>query len=464
MNKEETNFQCSSLFIFGCSCLLSFVALLFSMQIRFPSTEKTKYLPIIPTTYSVNENYLVPQNDDNVDASNTFYSALISLFESYLKFEGIYKGKFSSNSYCKLSRESIIETVQDKCMNIENSICDLQFDSTTVLQYFKTIQGLNESITIKSNKEKHLEFTTKETKFSRSSEGIKELLFMRKRPVILSMPNILADYYTPCRTAENDVLPVVPEECSEKELRCPSFIKEEYCGLVSAPAFLHSGDFFVPKFPALPRAGDSISFEVLGYNNYYVPQATKHFISSHSLPRGGFIVKGNGPGHTIDYLLGKKSAEYDRSKCSNSNNPNTWKPCRNPNCTNENLLVCTDESQKYCVKGDNYALVSEMTESKLPIVIEKSTGLTVTYLYHINKQGTVENKIKISSIPFTELGRIFTPKVTSKVNKECGYWFIPYELVNLAASIEQPGISSTLGLDFPIRFETFPSSSEIDLE
>ena len=473
MNKEENCVQYSSLFVFGCSCFIAFISLIFSMQTRTPSENITKYLPFIPSHFLISENYLHPIKENEDTDKNTFTNAITHLFESYLKYEAIYKKIIKDKkSFYKLSKSKINDAINEGCKNLDVDICDLPFEATTALQYFKQIPKLNNSILPQRYKdfdlaeENSLKFTFKQTNFSRSSEGIRDLLYRTKRPLLLTMPQIVSDYYFKCNDAEYFEPVFEYDECTDKTLICPSHLledseKEEYCGLISTTTILESGDSFVPHLPAIARASSNTqSFVVVGYNNDLVATGFQHLFQSMGLPKGGFIVKNNQGdinGHTLDYLIGNQSLAYDKSICGSNENPNSWIPCRRPNCTDENYLECIDADEYFCKKDYLYALVKDIDENgDNPIVTEDlETGLTTSYVYEFERNGSLRKKTKISSLPFWRLGEVFSPRKQNHPSHKCGYSFIPYELIDLSASIEK-GESFTLALDLPVIFQSFP--------
>ena len=213
---------------------------------------------------------------------------------------------------------------------------------------------------------------------------------------------------------------------------------------------LQSGQYFVPHEPARATVDGFENFLLVGYND---DLHTKRGINSFSAVRaskGAFIVKGFkglGSGLTIPTLSGRRSERNDCDTCPNRYNPYLWVPYDGTS-SEPTILECINA--QYCDMGKKYMLASYPNMTALPneqpLVIEDEFGLTDTHYYEV---GGSTRKV-INSVPFWSLGNVFR-SVEAEVVEEsttCGYWSVPYELVDLAISSG----NSPVAFDMPIKW------------
>lgn len=464
MNKEESTFQFTSLSVLIASVMISFIAIMMSLQHRFITKDTELYLPFNPTRYVVDDHFLVPTKAKIHYLTHSVIT-LIQHLESFLSFQLVYKEVTKRAEYIELSELLLNLTLIHDCENVSNyQTCVRNLQASTVYEYFNklpnmknSIATINECVSVKdcSNKN-HLKLRFNDPSFARTVDDMKALLASKKRPLIMSVPEIYADYYIPC----SDERVKDSKQCISKEIMCPSHIttSETYCGLISSPTHLDGGQFFMPASPAVARPEYPMVFNLVGYNNDFIPSGFPQQFSTLQLTKGAFIVKslnGSGYGHTLDYLRGRISYQEDREICKNPTDVNNWKPCKNHECTEDNYLQANNDSP--FDSNYFYSLVADNSQHSIPISYEDETGLTTTVLYKINqKTGAVLNKFSTSAIPYWRLPEVFTKVKDVKLNKDCSYWAVPYSYVELALSIEDASQASTLAVDLPVIYDTLP--------
>ncbi|EAY02026.1 hypothetical protein TVAG_051580 [Trichomonas vaginalis G3] len=461
MNRQESSFQFISLSILLSVALISFISIMMSLQHRFIKDESELYLPVIPTRYVVDDSFLTSVKDSIYYPFHAA-TAIINHLESFLSFQLQYKGIMKSKVSAELSELLFNNTIIEDCMNESNSkTCNRELQASTVVNYFKNLPNLNLSIAsskecqnmVDCSNKNHLNFRLKEPTFARSVDDIKKLLLKKKRPLLLSIPEFFADYYVPC----TDKRVKESKECKNKDTYCP-YNTDQNCGVISTSTYLEGGSFFVPAPPAYARTGNSMTFNLIGFNNDLITSGYPHQFKSLQLSKGGFIVKslnGSGYGHTLNYLRGRISLEEDRQLCGVYSDINTWKPCNQHICTEENYLRARKKPPY--VSDYYYAIVSETKGQNLSISLEDEYGLTETRLYLIDKKSfAVKTKFMETTQPYWRLSDYLMPVITHELNNSCSYWSIPYELVEKGISMEDASVATTLALDLPAIFDSLP--------
>jgi hypothetical protein len=142
---------------------------------------------------------------------------------------------------------------------------------------------------------------------------------------------------------------------------------------------------------------------------------------------GGFIVRHFGEeklGHSITFLYGDLTHEDERGVCSAMGNPNSI-PCVADvrDLGYENALICLDNLT--CNSNETYFLRCR-PENDLEQWIDLIEGSDRIAVHFFNENGS---DIVINLGNVTELTRVFKLGRSQSRVAVCGYWFLPYAVL-----------------------------------
>jgi len=456
------------------SCFISLFSLYFSLKTRFPTPETNKYLPFLPTRFSVSSKYDTPIK--TVDySSDSISSAFSGFLEMYFRFQGLHHKYFVDNEYVPFSPSAVSKIIEKYCKGSDSISCrgyDEQmfpfgFNSMNMYQFFLDFPSAMNEFAIESVctnghdcnlNNSMIHFVMRSPSYSRNVYDIKKMLYDFKRPLLFTMPHMYSDFYLPCSDSRVNST----KECLNSELKCPQSIKHSFCGIYRVDTLLNSGQFVVPVSPAKPYVGEMINFVLVGYSDDFIPGGSVHRFKSHRYSRGGFIARGyqgNPKAHSIEFFEGKTELYMELNRCFSEKDPGVWRSCRynvsTPNeCFTQNRLKCINSN--YCNPSYDYAFVKSYTTTGEALVFEEESGLTLTKLYQVDKNSnTVRGKFDYNVLPFWQLDMAFESHIFDGFetnNDLCSYVYIPYELVEMALSMESPGMGGVVAMDLPIRF------------
>ncbi|OHT13345.1 hypothetical protein TRFO_16550 [Tritrichomonas foetus] len=297
-----------------------------------------------------------------------------------------------------------------------------------------------------SNSQQLINFSFHDFRWIRSPADIKATLFKTQKPLLFTMPEPLLSYRIQDMHSDDSIMDGDSENIQKT-------ISNYY------PAHTFSGEYFLPKKPVNLSYGKPISFVIYGYNDDYSPSISRSKIEGYKMPTGGFIAKyyKSNIGRSIPFLMGNIGQDEDHSNCKNHKNPSNWIPkiknysnlndCRNnTRCT---VLKC--HNALYCNKKHKYILERNPVGSSHPFIIgNKITGQTQTKMIDLNENAS----FYFTKLPFHMLSKAFYPDNKGINSKNyCGYWFIPYSLIERISSISNEIFNTVMAVDLNIKWD-----------
>lgn len=475
------------------ACSTATCAAIMSMTLYFKkiSMNLNEFGNYLPHHYVINSSYdtLVP------NAGSEQYSALfsvVSLLESEYRNQMYLKNELNRTDTIEFSKLAFSTAIYDACKdpkyikiceNIQNPFTVEDLTVTQLLKLISSIPDLSGALLpegICSDNSKNctnaleykrnpLRFKLKNLNFATEIHAIKELIYSTMKPVLFQMPQLMAEYYIPCsdKRANGTI------ECQSKTFDCPNN-PDEKCGILQFPANTYSGEFFVPLDPVGKGTAENLNFEIVGFSDSFVASRGRMSLKHMKTSKGGFIAKGvvRDIGFPITYYSGDLKKSNSHNICPNIYASHFWygplRSCMKSatdinRCSSQasddddsetsfefaDQLICVND--KYCDENEKYTILHLPSRTYDTIVYEESTGMTSTPMIKLS------NPIKdvvIDSIPFYRLGDAFEMYYPTKSDQQCGYWFIPYDVIDTLHAISRD--QQTLAMNFDIEFT--PSS------
>ncbi|KAK8886489.1 hypothetical protein M9Y10_041952 [Tritrichomonas musculus] len=442
----------------------------------------------LPTRYIVPDKYILPPSDQ-ASRGICWAFATIFLLESQYRANGIDKGFLKESEYVNFSKQAYAKYLLDKCEeNPDVSPCkhgglglhprqtdDHKIDSIyyflrafpdlakailpeDVCPYQEVPEGQDKCDGIdQALKTNPIEFKIKSIEAANNIPMAKRLLISKQRPLGLGTP--IPDYlfYAPCDDSSYSKLDICTNE--SKRTKCPEGYKSEYCAKIMVDSRVRDGTFvYVDDFSRIVYAGGH-AVNIVGYNDDWVYKS--RLVSEQSMHElhGGFIIHNSwrAPGHSVEYLMGRRSEENEAVICPNHLNPMNWIPateeCIKNNlgnyeqCGHEyrfvrgkgltkhtDLLRCVDK--RYCDPSRYYVLAQSLTRNEVdaqPLF----SGLDLVKL--ISWPNTTDpisvddiKTEKVDYFPFWALKLMLEPvNVVENDPLQCGYWMYPYDTTTM---------------------------------
>lgn len=440
--------------------------------------EKSAY-SIIPTRYAVDENYWLPPTNQ-ANRGTCWIFATIFLLESQYRENGIRKGFLKPDEYVSFSKQAYGAWLGEQCLaKPDTPICHhgaySKYNNTedqlvdSIYYFAKSFPELAKSIlpedvcpyynetntstdfkcpgmydAIKTNP---LEFKIKSISYAANVNDTKKLLVEKQRPLGIGVGIGETKFYAPCDSSSYSE----SDQCKNNQTICPAGYTSKYCHeLIVQSRDLDGAFTFVNDFNRTTLLG-AHEMNIVGYNDDWV--YLSRFTTSKSLSnlKGGFILHNSwrSQGHSIDYLLGRRSEENENVICPNHGNPQSWIPgsydCLMSSkgdmskCTTStkmvrgkaivsdpDLLKCKDE--KFCNLNSTYALSYYKGDSEF-MVNHLFSGLDKIQIIEFDKDGNA-NPIEFDKLPFHALTQAFTPvNLVPNNDLDCGYYMYPYDAI-----------------------------------
>lgn len=440
----------------------------------------------LPTRYIVPERYLLPPSDQG-GRGVCWAFATIFLLESQYRANGIEKGFLQPNEYVNFSKQAYAKYLFDKCKEHPDvSPCkhggfglkppqtdDHKIDSIIYFirdftELAKAVlpeevcpyQGTSDSEDVCNGMEEALksnpiEFKIKSFQAENNIPMTKRLLITKQRPIGLGTP--IPDYlfFAPCDNSSYSTL----DACSESQrVKCPEGYTSEYCARIMVDSRIRDGTFvYLEDFSRVVYAGGH-AVNIVGYNDDWVYKS--RIVSEQSMNelRGGFIIHNSwrAPGHSVEYLMGRRSEENEAVICPNHLNPMNWIPATEEcirenkgnvkNCGHEykfvrghgltkhtDLLHCIDSTR--CDQNRHYVL-GQLPNRNDVDAQPLFNGLDKVKLISWPKdQEATEDNIEVKYVdyyPFWALKLMLEPdEVVENDPLQCGYWMYPYDTTTL---------------------------------
>ena len=461
------------------SCVAALISFIISML-----TEETKIIILpretfyLPPYYSVNSNYDTPSKEECSNSRKSWIFTFISLIEAFYRKQSIENGRLSVNSYAQFSEQYLLTAFRKFCKNSQNSrFCNFKETSNgtdgsismipEILNNSKEFRkGIvpfsvcpnsceSEECSNYPQENKNLEFSFSVDEWAQTSKDIKELIYKQKKPLMFQMPEPLRQVYSICQSTD--------QTCINKSILCPDYLYNEslpstrYCSVTTSKTYTGSGEFFVPEYL---EAGDPINFLIVGYSDSFVSSKGKANVNYMKYSKGGFIAKSSHSkqvGSTINYYLGKQSMKEAFSMCPNYRAPQHWigidpDDFANGDYGDGTALECINK--EVCGNG-TYFIGKQLIQTKDLYLIQEQQDKVYAIM-----MTTESRPLKFTKKLIENLDEAFLPKKRKEesVNDACGYWFIPYELVDRMTRLNRDIRSRTIAISASVTFEN-PSST-----
>ena len=439
---------------------------------------------IIPSRFKVDENYLLPPTNQ-AQRGTCWIFATLFLLESQYRENGIRKGFLQPNQYVSLSKQAYGAWLGEQCLahpetpichhgayskynNTEDQLVDSiyyfakAFPDLTysvlpeeVCPYFNTTSNSTDFVcpgmydAIKTNP---FEFSIKSISYAANVNDTKKLLVQKQRPLGIGIGIGVTEFFAPCDSSSYST----SSQCVNKETLCPDGYTSQYCHKVTVESRDDDGAFtFVQDFNRTSFLG-AHEMNIVGYNDDWIYNS--RFTTSKSLAnlKGGFILHNSwrSQGHSVDYLLGRRSEENENVICPNHADPHSWLPgtvsclltsgknmsrcaatakvVRGKDIVNTpDLLKCTNA--ELCNTNYNYALATP-TGADAFTVSHLFSGLDAVTMIQWDENNAAST-IVYDKLPFHHLNDAFEPvDLVPNNDLDCGYYMYPYDAI---ASVQQ---------------------------
>ncbi|CAL6053760.1 Papain_family cysteine protease [Hexamita inflata] len=295
---------------------------------------------------------------------------------------------------------------------------------------------------------KLIKYNVTDYKFVQSVSEIKKALVEKNSLFPMVTELMWMEDYVPC---EFDLFLGQTDFCVNKQKRCPRDLQNEkfdrYCFVFTL--LTTSEAEFIAKRYRKERTLGAHAMLIVGYNDEY------QMVDQN---KGGFIVQNSwGPvlGHSLDYLLGKISRRDEEYICPNYFNQNEWVPI---DCEGEDKwklrkpTVLTFIPQG--IKSGHYhtedwkpyqqALkIKDLKDTVYYVMKSFEQFVDGTFIVKLGITHTADPNqdfskitefVELPPLPLDYMPFFFVPtNVDASMvnNEECGYYFIPYDFVDL---------------------------------
>lgn len=415
-------------------------------SLRFPQDD------VITSKECVPENYLI-----NPTGSNRHYnyiSTIMYLFQSSYKHTGSYLKFLEPHTFVSFSQDRLEQYITDNCLNINLTLGEEPTYKMNAIEFYETYKncpGIRFQILpssckydqkeqichLKSHNSKvyPIYFEMLQPEFITGVNKIREFLHVNQSPLELDMPSIVQRFWKPCAINSSSIA------CQMNLYRCPSDINT-YCMPIDfeVPDFLMAYNLSTSKSQFV--AGNRKTYALLGYNDA-IPLKQKNTNETMEDTSGAFIVRSQtqSNGHTITYLMGNYSINYENIMCPNLEDVFHWIPA-DLECIKKkmNIRECsTDQISHYFKEAKFGATPLKCTDPKkcnmtsqyvLPINNNQNEDSIDTPIIELTENGVYERIIE--DVPKAYLYKYFKiADVSVTLPDRCGYHVLPYETLRM---------------------------------
>lgn len=432
----------------------------------------------LPRRYSIDSTFITPFHLQ-YNISNAFAFGSTHLLQSLYKHEAISRNKLPKNQYLRFSQNLIASNLVNRCKKINDSIhCPNGFPKNDVILFAHSFIDLKNTI-IPYSKEKDeayinrnfLQFTVIDSSRLRGIGQTKKLVLSQDRPLYFTMPHPMTRIWLNCTN------PLVSNaiECTKNYYKCKDK-NDSYCAPYDFPM---SSELYYSKETDI-ELGEKTSQILVAYNDDFVPKSL-----TNSVTRGGFITLNNwgAEGHSLDYLMGFISDDEENRICPNKKNVLQWIPAsfecaadseRVEECNSNESVIFGSHIYRgatplrcingtFCKVGKNYVLLEDKNTHLMSVV--DMGGYKAAKVILIDNPSSIET---IEHLPYQYLYYAFEPiKLYSTDYSNCGYVFLPYDMMNQIVSKQTPKTSDWHVIKLGIKWDdkSFPdiNSSEYNL-
>lgn len=447
---------------------------------------------LLPDSFAVDKIYRNPATDQKSRGTCWAWSTLYVL-ETQYRAQGIRQGFLKENEYVKFSMQAFGAFLGNYCIkhpeikecHYGNFLNGPEKKSTDDGQveglwyYLKDVEELHKAIVpdavcayvptgspetdfrcdnlseaLKSNP---IEFKIKNFETAYDTRHIKQMLYTKQRPLGIGIPLGTINYYVRC----SDPIYADLKQCKEKQFLCPRSQNEsEYCAKMNFYGYTADGTFVSIGKAIRQNSIGGHAMNVVGYNDNW--RYNNRFSSDMSVQnsKGCFILHNSWStgGHSIDYLMGRRTMENEQTQCPNHRAPETWIPAtldcikQNKNdvkkCSTDiqrvrgkglaigaDLLNCTwnrgDKSNvRHCPVNHSFVL-KRLPDRDDVDVYELPNGLHSVGVITWSDDQPEPVETRIETVPFWALHTILKPvgEIAEQNPQECGFYALPYQSV-----------------------------------
>lgn len=455
MERRGSSFLCSSFFFTVLSLSFLVVALYLAytkavVEFRSDSQILLYSDESLPLMYSVPASFDTPSRS----TPRTWFTAVADFLEASYRNFGVRNG-YLHDTFVRFSpvaiERMIEEYVDDEVPSIAASL------PAILLKYQRKLSGMavpssvcaTENCTEVFAFHNPITFEVGDIRYAQTVSEMKHLLATRQRPLLLTIPSPVTEYWIPCYDPRvNDT-----KSCQTQQ-PCPAFIKADSCGHLMMPAELPSSEYFQSTLPAGSVAGPAETLVVVGYTDDHVTLIGKPKIRVVKRSSGGFIVKRLN-GNTIGFYEGSVSFMDNSAYCASDSDPRKWRAplfkcmekkkkvslCSASKKTERRpkrpatILKCVNES--LCNTSKLYALVQSPLNNSEHIVYDDESGYSFTRMYEFDSGDSEATMFEYSGLPYHRLGVAFRrvskdeeDEAEENIGDLCSYWFLPYDVVD----------------------------------
>lgn len=407
----------------------------------------------LPTSFYFPYEYDTPQQTD----SSEWISSTIDFIESTFRSFGIRSGFLMNDLYLKFNSNFYSTVLNFYCKEIGYG-CPPQKDKFVAYTFPKLFENISDlthlfvfskycdlsdctdiSKVIQNN---HLILETLDYNWAVTVSDIKQLLSESEQPLLMTIPYPYVKYTIPCDDYRANCT-------SEKKIfTCPEWIgSNKKCTYLSFPAELTNGEFYKTQFPAMMDYGNPLTFILYGWNDDFITKISNSMsqLKTIQISRGGFIVKRplKMKGNALNFYDGSLLFHDNDKLCGSPFDPQKW--------GKSDTLMCIDSN--FCDKNYNYSLF--VLSNGEHVINSDLYGISVTKMIRWNDE--VKETFDYDRIPYQNLDLAFrlanlNDNSNSFNSNTCGYWFLPYDIVEEADSIGNWSTKKVHAINFAIKW------------
>lgn len=425
----------------------------------------------LPASFYFSVEYDTPQQSIN----DEWISSTIDYIESTYRSFGIRSGYLNSDLYLKFDSNFYTKVLNFYCKEIGNG-CPPQkelFVASSFPKIFENVVDLTHLFVhhkycdsadctdiskVILNNPLVLEYI--DYNWAITVSDIKQLLSESEQPLLMTIPYPYIKYIIPCddhRANCTSDSKIDEFSIKKKIFSCPNWIdSNKKCTYLSFPAELSNAEFYKPQFPALIDFGNPLTFLLYGWNDDFVTKASNSMsqLKTVQISRGGFIVKRplKQKGNSLNL--------YDGSLLFNENDKICGSPYDVQRWGKDDILICINSS--LCDTRYNYSLFVQ--ENGEHVINSDLYGISVTKMNRWNEK--VNETFDYDQIPYQNLDLAF--KLAKNQNNRsfnsniCGYWFLPYDIIEQADSIVNSTAKKVHAINVAVKWTkgSYPKKSE----
>jgi hypothetical protein len=466
---------------------------------------------LLPDSYAVPLSARNPATNQASRGTCWAWATLYNL-ETQYKQQGVAKGYLKENEYVKFSVQAFAAKLGNFCLaHPEEKVCQYggyarpgekvstNDNQVEALPYFlKAIQDLNVSVVPdavcpyiptpssvtdfqcpgfdEAVKKNPIRFNFKGMTTVYDTRSIKQLLYAKQHPLGIGTPLGTVNFEVRCDEEQYSNL----TQCVEGSYICKGTV-DDHCAVIQIQGRTKDGTFVSIDNAQRQTSYGGHAMNIVGYNDNW------RYLNRIAGPKSvenakGCLILHNSwmaSGHSVEYLMGKRTLENEATSCPNHDSGENWIPAtaecaianyndltkcsqdikrvRGHGLTNgADLLKCTSSDPFFCTKDNKYVLKRKSDNSEDLDVYELPNGLhSIGMITWSDEEQPKE--VRIETLPFWALGKYFTPVNLVENNpEECGFYALPYQTIENMRRRNWDLFDNFKASDYEVEFE--PSS------